>query len=265
MHPPLHFDPAIRTVPWHDLVPVSRREVVAELALSAPWLAAAWVLAYEGSLIPAFACSFLFFLTALRQVHNAFHGALGIPCRATEWVIFALSVLMLGSNHVVKFQHLRHHRFCLEADDLEADSARGSGLRVLLCGPLYPLRLYAHALRTADAPTRRWIVAELAASVIWVCVVFGVLEVSVLRYHVAAMAIGQWLAPFFCVWTVHHHCDRAGMFARTERRRWLNLVTYNMFLHLEHHLFPAVPTRHLGPLAARLDAARPDVPWTPVL
>lgn len=32
-----------------------------------------------------------------------------------------------------------------------------------------------------------------------------------------------------------------------------------MFLHLEHHLFPAVPVKHLARLAARLDAAAPEI------
>jgi beta-carotene hydroxylase len=31
-----------------------------------------------------------------------------------------------------------------------------------------------------------------------------------------------------------------------------------MFYHLEHHLFPAVPTCNLGKLAKRLDAAAPE-------
>jgi fatty acid desaturase len=30
-----------------------------------------------------------------------------------------------------------------------------------------------------------------------------------------------------------------------------------MFYHLEHHLFPAVPTSHLPELARRLDAVAP--------
>ena len=34
---------------------------------------------------------------------------------------------------------------------------------------------------------------------------------------------------------------------------WKNLVSDDMFYHLEHHLFPAVPTSRLPELAARLD------------
>ena len=35
----------------------------------------------------------------------------------------------------------------------------------------------------------------------------------------------------------------------------MNLISYSMFLHAEHHLFPAVPTAHLTELARRLDKA----------
>ena len=36
-------------------------------------------------------------------------------------------------------------------------------------------------------------------------------------------------------------------------------VTYNMFYHVEHHLFPSVPTCHLPELARRLDGAAPEL------
>jgi fatty acid desaturase len=47
--------------------------------------------------------------------------------------------------------------------------------------------------------------------------------------------------------------------ARTQRGWLKNFVSYSMFYHLEHHLFPAVPTGHLPELARRLDAATPGV------
>ena len=37
-----------------------------------------------------------------------------------------------------------------------------------------------------------------------------------------------------------------------------------MFFHLEHHLFPKVPTCHLATLAARLDRAAPELATLPV-
>jgi fatty acid desaturase len=36
-------------------------------------------------------------------------------------------------------------------------------------------------------------------------------------------------------------------------------VTYDMFYHVEHHLFPTVPTCKLPTLAERLDAVAPEL------
>jgi fatty acid desaturase len=80
-----------------------------------------------------------------------------------------------------------------------------------------------------------------------------------LRYHFTAMVAAQCLTAFFAVWITHHGCDGETLVARTQRSRLVNLVTYNMFFHLEHHLFPAVPVKRLGRLAARIDAAFPEV------
>src|ERR1041385_4163616 len=107
--------------------------------------------------------------------------------------MFALSVLMLGSMHAVQVNHLRHHRYCLADEDVEAMSARLPAWRAILIGPWFPLRLHQTALRVGDARQRRWICAELAANAGWIALVFGVLRWPALQYHVAAMALGQCL------------------------------------------------------------------------
>jgi fatty acid desaturase len=63
---------------------------------------------------------------------------------------------------------------------------------------------------------------------------------------------------------VHHGCQ-AHEPGRTQRGRWLNLISYSMFFHAEHHLFPAVPTAHLAELARRIDAGIPEFKLHPVL
>src|SRR6266446_8182927 len=70
---------------------------------------------------------------------------------AHDWVMLALSVLMLGSMHAVQINHLRHHRHCMEADDIEAMSAREPVWRAIAVGPLFPLRLHGKALAVATA------------------------------------------------------------------------------------------------------------------
>jgi fatty acid desaturase len=83
-------------------------------------------------------------------------------------------------------------------------------------------------------------------------------DVGFFRYHILAMAVGQCLTSFFAVWTVHHDCEADGIFARTIRGGLKGWLTYDMFYHLEHHLFPAVPTSRLPELARRLDEADPE-------
>jgi len=38
-----------------------------------------------------------------------------------------------------------------------------------------------------------------------------------------------------------------------------NRISFEMFFHLEHHLFPKVPTCHLPTLADRLGSAVPEL------
>ncbi len=82
---------------------------------------------------------------------------------------------------------------------------------------------------------------------------------TALSFHLLAMVGAQSLTAFFAVWITHRHCHEEELVARTQRSRLINLATYNMFFHLEHHLFPGVPVRRLGRLAARIDAAAPEI------
>jgi fatty acid desaturase len=103
------------------------------------------------------------------------------------------------------------------------------------------------------------VIGQLMMCGAWVAFVFGYAGSGVLRYHVAAMGAAHCFTAFFAVWTVHHHCDRTHHLARTLRNRIKNAITFDMFRHIEHHLFPAVPTRHLAELSVRLDRAAPEL------
>ena len=250
-------DPRLARVAWRDLVPLARWEVIDELCLSLPWLAASLVFAAFELWPAAMLCSFMFFLAALRQIHNGTHYALGIGKRGTEWFLFAMSVALLGSNHAVQYNHLRHHRHCLGPEDVEGVNARLPAWKVLLCGPVYPLMQHWWVLATGGPRMRRWVAAELAANAAWIAAVVFWIEWRPLQYHVAFMAAGHCFTAFFAVWTTHHDTRDAPFPARTQRGWLKNWISYRMFLHVEHHLFPQVPTRHLAALAARLEAGAP--------
>jgi hypothetical protein len=249
----------LQSVEWKDLLTMTRGEVCAELMLSVPWLAASLMFAANRRYLAALACSFMFFLTGLRQVHGSFHYAIGLPRLATEYVMFVLSILMLGSMHAVQRTHLLHHRLCLRDGDVEAESAYMPAWKAIVMGPLFPVRIHARALKLANKRQRRWILSELATNAVVIAFAFTLADQPWLRYHVLAMIAGHCLSPFFAVWTVHHDCEHDGVFARTIRGVVRSRVTYEMFYHVEHHLFPTVPTRRLDRLARRLDVVAPDL------
>ena len=257
--PDIFHDPRLRAVGWRDLVSVSPFEILWEPALPAAWLAASLLTAAYGHLIIALGFSFVFFLTGLRLIHNAFHSALGLSRRATDVVLWIMSLAMLGSMHAVQFNHLRHHRLALSEGDVEGRHADMPAWRALLFGPAFPVLLHVTALRDGNRKLRATVVGELLLSAVWIALVFKGFDCSTLRYHVSAMALGQCLTAFFAVWTVHHHCDRTHYIARTLRNKFKNGITFNMFLHIEHHLFPRVPTCHLPELSRRIDRVAPEL------
>jgi fatty acid desaturase len=257
--PDILHDPRLREVRWRDLVHVTPFEILREPAWPAVWLAASFLAAAHAHLVIALGLSFLFFLTGLRLIHNAFHSALGLSRRATEAVLWIMSLVMLGSMHAVQFNHLRHHKLTLSEGDVEGRHADLPAWRTLVCGPAFPVRLHLTALRDGNWKLRATIAGELLLNAVWITLVFSGFGSSLLRYHVGAMAIGQCLTAFFAVWTVHHHCDRTHYIARTLRNKVKNAITFHMFLHIEHHLFPRVPTCHLAALSRRIDCVAPEL------
>lgn len=252
-------DPRLRAVPWKDLLQLTPWQIVKELLLPLPWLGASLVLAALGLYWVALGFSFIFFLCGLRVVHNAYHYALGIPRWATEWVMFFIGSAMLSSMHALQQTHLHHHKHCMDDDDAEAVSARLKGWQAIVFGPKFYLLIHTKGMELANRRQRVWIAAEL---LVWVTLVTAGLFFAphpVLKYHVIAMLVGQCLTAFFAVWTVHHDCDREHYIARTLRNPLKSVIVFDMFYHLEHHLFPKVPTCHLSRLSERLDHAAPEL------
>jgi len=255
----MSYDPRLARVAWRDLVGVTRLEVAAELLLPAIWLAASLFAASLRWYYIALLLSFVFFLTGLRIVHNAFHHALGLSRRLNDAVLWLMSLIMLGSLHAVKFNHLRHHRLALGEGDVEGHSASMPAWKALLYGPVFTILLHSTALRLGSKRLRTAVCAELLMNAVWIVWVLAYSGSSILHYQLLAMAGAHCLTAFFAVWTVHHHCDRTHYLSRTLRNRLKNAVTFDMFRHIEHHLFPAVPTRHLATLSDRLDVVVPEL------
>ena len=253
----LLHDKRLKSVHWKDLTSLSVKETFIENTVSVPWLTLSLFLAYKGYYIAALPFSFLFFLTGLRQVHNAFHYTLGTSRPVTEFTIVINSVLMLTAMHAIKYNHMHHHKHCLQEADVEGHCAKMSAMQALLYGPVYIYTQHSTAFKKGGKKITRYMLVELALAAIFIAVTFG-LHIRFLQYHIIVMATGECCTAFFAVWTVHHGCDEE-VFARTLSSRWKNRFTYNMFYHLEHHLFPKVPTIKLPELSKRLKEGLPDL------
>lgn len=248
----------VKKVQWKDLRALSVREMLIENNLTIPWFVISLTLAYYGYYLFALPFSAFFFLTALRQVHNGFHNSLGTNKFLTWLSLFLNSILMVVSIHAVKFNHIRHHKYCLTEDDYEGKSAGMTWYGAILYGPVHIFLIHKVTYQLGNKNYRRKMLLELAAIALFVFLAFY-FNIHFLIYHIIVMVIGEFLMAFFAVWTVHHHTEDSPEFARTQRAGWKNKITFSMFYHLEHHLFPAVPTIKLPELAKRIDEALPEL------
>jgi fatty acid desaturase len=243
---------------WRALIPLTRRERFIELTLPLPWLMVSLCLYATPWWGLGFVAAFYFFLTGLRLSHNAQHCSLGVGRRVHDGVLFALSVAMGASMHAVQATHLNHHRHALNEHDIEGRVASLGFPRILFAGPRFIFDLHRFALTKGRARQRAWVVAELLAiAALWVTALAS--DVRWLQLHVLAMLVGEAMTAFFAVWIVHREADAVPSRSRTERKSWVNFLTYNMLLHAEHHAYPAVPTIHWPHLARLRDEARERV------
>ncbi len=259
MSTPLFKDDRLKEVEWKDLLHLTRKEIAVEILLSIPWLISSCVFAYLHWYLPALICSFFFFLTGLRQSHNAQHYTVGISKRTTEWFLFFLSSTMMASMHAVKYNHIQHHKHPLSKNDVEAMSARMKWWQAIMAGPFFIITIHTHAVKFANKFIKRWILLEIGLVTIILFVTYFIIRIDWITYHVSVMIIGECLTSFFAVWTVHHDCDSEQLHSRTLRGKWITKIFYNMFYHTEHHLFPKVPTCHLPELAERIDKVLPEI------
>jgi fatty acid desaturase len=165
---------------------------------------------------------------------------------------------MMVSIHAVKFNHLRHHQFCLSEDDYEGKSAKMTWYGAILYGPIHIFQIHRVTLQLGGAYYVKNVLLELCSVGIFAFLAFY-FQIYFLMYHIIIMVIGEFLMAFFAVWTVHHDTHDEPELARTQRTGWKNNLTFSMFYHLEHHLFPAVPTIKLPELARRIDEKLPTI------
>lgn len=257
---------AIAAVEWQDLRQLTRGQIAYNVILPYPFLLLSWWFASQSWYVLACGASYLFFAAAFRQAHDGYHHSLGTGKRMTTAILLLLSVLLMTSLHSIRATHMAHHRDPLGDNDIEGSLAKVSWWQALLGGITYRLDIYRQGLHLSSRRNQNlaWLEFALIGSVIIVTLILTAFNIAtfailaqVLIYHILTMMLANASVGIIAVWGVHHDCDET--IARTERNQLVKLLTFNLLYHVEHHLFPAVPSNHLPALAKRLDAAVPHL------
>jgi beta-carotene hydroxylase len=200
---------------------------------------------------------FLIFVAVVTVTHDVVHGSLGLSRRQTDWALFLAGLVLLESGHAYRTTHLQHHKVFPAEDDPEGYPARISMLGAILYGPVFLIRLWIWAYRRlAHRPIQRvWLLAEALAplAVVTAGIMLWPLTPAVLIYAVLAI-VGSWVYPLLTVHLPHRNFgDTPLTQTHTLRGRVIPALFLELTYHLEHHLYPQVPSHHLKELAARLD------------
>ena len=265
---------AISVVEWQDLRQLTRSQIAYNIILPYPFLLLSWWFASQSCYVLACGASYLFFASAFRQAHDGYHHSLGTGKRTTTAILLLLSVLLMTSLHSIRATHMAHHRDPLGDSDIEGSLAKVSWWQAMLGGITYRLDIYRQGLSLSSGRNQRiaWLEFGLIAVVIILALVLSIFPIAVpaiatlaqiLIYHILTIMLANASVGIIAVWGVHHDCDEK--IARTERNPLVNLLTFNLLYHVEHHLFPAVPSNHLPQLAKRLDVAAPHLTKAHVL
>jgi beta-carotene hydroxylase len=211
---------------------------------------------------------FLIFVAVVTVTHDVVHGSLGLRRRQTDWALFLMGAVLLGSGHAYRTTHIQHHRLFPSDDDPEGYPAKISLLGAVLYGPVFLYRLWWWAYcRNKGRPVQRlWLLAE--ASLPFSAVIGGILlwktTPAVLVYAVLVI-VGGWVFPLLTVHLPHkNYGDTPLTQTHTLRGRIIPALFLELTYHLEHHLYPQVPSHHLAELARRLDPFFQEVgvePW----
>jgi fatty acid desaturase len=190
-------------------------------------------------------------------MHEGMHGVL-VPSRFWNW---ALSVL-LGATFLMSFSayrvlHLRHHRYLgdpRDPDDYHNYTRRRSivwllhFVRLAIGAPLYILLIPPIALRYGSVAERRLICAEYV-------ILLGVCG-ALLRSFSVPTLLTLWIVPtllmgiFVAVrgFTQHGITDASDPYLAARTMLPSPVIAFFLLYenyHLEHHLFPEVPSYNL--------------------
>ena len=202
---------------------------------------------------------------AVLLMHEAMHGVLFARPRLNRWVAVLCGLPVCMSFSAYRVLHLAHHRHLGDARDPDdyhnyTGSARVfwalQYVRLTVGCYLYLLLIPLRAWRLGDARDRRRIVEEYGLIAIAFLLLFALTPGRAILWAwflpaalVALMTSVRGLTQHGL--TVAEDPLLASRSLRSSR--WVSALLLHENLHLEHHLFPEVPSYHLPALAQALE------------
>lgn len=238
----------VRTTPRQRITALSRPYAGVALFAAAAYFGLWW-------LTPLIV--FFIFVAVVTVTHDVVHGSLGLSRRASGLALFVLGAVVLESGHAYRATHRQHHRVFPGPDDPEGDPARLTLARAVMYGPLFLPRLWwwAFLRNRGRAPQRLWLLGEagVAVGVLAGGVLLSSTTPALLVYSVL-MIVGSWTYPLLTVHLPHRHYGETPLTqTHTLRGRIVPALFLELTYHLEHHLYPQVPSHNLPELSRRLD------------
>ena len=259
----------MQTLTDHDTRLPSLAELGTDLLLATPrqrWLALARpllgllgyaIVAYLGLWWLTPLVVFLIFVAIVTVTHDVVHGTLGLSKRQTEWALFVMGLILLESGHAYRTTHVQHHATFPNHDDPEGYPAKMSLIGAILYGPVFLWRLWWWAFqRNRGRRTQRlWLLIEMAVPFIALIIGLGLWPTTpAVLIYVAMAIVGSWVYPLLTVYLPHRdYGDTPLTQTHTLRGRVIPALFLELTYHLEHHLYPQVPSHNLAELARRLD------------
>jgi beta-carotene hydroxylase len=197
---------------------------------------------------------FLIFITVVTVTHDVVHGALGLNERDTELALFFMGAVLFESGHAYRRSHLQHHRVFPGPDDPEGDPARMTWWRAVLHGPVMLPKLWWWAYRRSTPGQRAWLLAEVCWPALFAGVSVALWSFTpALSWYLLLAVCGSWVYPLLTAHLPHRNYGPTPLAqTHTLRGHLIPRLFLELTYHLEHHLYPGVPSHHLPELSGRL-------------
>jgi fatty acid desaturase len=193
-------------------------------------------------------------------IHELTHNTIFTRAKTNVLVGHLLCPLNLVYFHTFKTVHLQHHRFAQipDLDPVCTLNTRGkphNRLWYLIIWPYHAVRWYIRHI--AGHRHRRRLLTNYLAYTAGLYALFGIgLALGVFSTMLLYWAIPVYIGTVFLIGIrnlIEHYGCEASRYrsSRTVTNRLLNTLTFNSFLHLEHHLFPTASVVQLRELHER--------------